>query len=51
MTAGAVVDLDAAEAAVRDLLVALGQDPDSEHLRETPRRVALAYEELAILSR
>jgi GTP cyclohydrolase I len=40
-----IVDLDAAEAAVRDLLVALGQDPDSEHLRETPRRVALAYEE------
>ena len=40
-----VVDLDAAEAAVRDLLVALGQDPDSEQLRETPRRVALAYEE------
>ena len=39
------VDLDAAEAAVRDLLVALGQNPDSEHLRETPRRVALAYEE------
>jgi GTP cyclohydrolase I len=40
-----VIDLDAAEAAVRDLLVALGQDPDSAHLRETPRRVALAYEE------
>jgi GTP cyclohydrolase I len=40
-----VVDLDAAEAAVRNLLLALGQDPDSEHLRETPRRVALAYEE------
>jgi GTP cyclohydrolase I len=40
-----VVDLAAAEAAVRDLLVALGQDPHSEHLRETPRRVALAYEE------
>ena len=45
VTSGAVVDLDAAEAAVRDLLVALGQDPDGEHLRETPRRVALAYEE------
>jgi GTP cyclohydrolase I len=39
------VDLLAAEAAVRDLLVALGQDPAGEHLRETPRRVALAYEE------
>ena len=45
VASGAVVDLDAAEVAVRDLLSALGQDPDSEHLRETPRRVALAYEE------
>jgi GTP cyclohydrolase I len=45
VSSGAVVDLDAAESAVRDLLVALGQDPDGEHLRETPRRVALAYEE------
>ena len=45
VSSGASIDLDAAEAAVRDLLVALGQDPDSEHLRETPRRVALAYEE------
>ena len=40
------VDLAAAERAVRDLLVALGRDPSSEHLRDTPRRVALAYEEL-----
>ena len=38
------VDLNGAERAVRDLLVALGQDPDGE-LRDTPRRVALAYEE------
>ena len=42
---GPAVDVDAAVAAVRALLVALGQDPDSEHLRETPQRVALAYEE------
>jgi GTP cyclohydrolase I len=28
---------------VRDLLVSFGADPDSEHLRETPRRVAQAY--------
>jgi GTP cyclohydrolase I len=34
------------EAAVRALLVALGQDPDSGHLRETPRRVAAAYGEM-----
>jgi GTP cyclohydrolase I len=40
------IDLGAAELAVRALLVALGQDPDSEHLRETPRRVASAYAEL-----
>ncbi|MDQ4129685.1 MAG: GTP cyclohydrolase I FolE [Actinomycetota bacterium] len=40
------VDLEAAERAVADLLVALGQDPHSEHARETPRRVAAAYAEL-----
>ncbi len=45
VTSRPVVDVDAAMTAVRELLVALGQDPDSEHLRETPRRVALAYEE------
>ncbi len=43
--AGATIDVAGAEAAVRALLRALGQDPDSDHLRETPRRVALAYEE------
>jgi GTP cyclohydrolase I len=40
------LDLDLAERAVADLLVALGQDPESEHLRDTPRRVAAAYAEL-----
>jgi GTP cyclohydrolase I len=40
------VDVLAAEAAVRALLSALGQDPSSEHLRETPRRVAAAYAEM-----
>jgi GTP cyclohydrolase I len=40
------VDLDAAERAVADLLVALGRDPSSEHLADTPRRVAHAYAEL-----
>src|SRR5688572_8970725 len=39
-------DLRAAERAVRDLLGALGQDPGSEHLRDTPRRVAAAYAEM-----
>jgi len=36
----------AAEQAVRDLLVALGEDPDRPGLRDTPRRVAAAYSEL-----
>ncbi len=40
------IDVDGAERAVRDLLVALGQDPWSERLLDTPRRVAQAYEEL-----
>jgi GTP cyclohydrolase I len=40
------VDLAAAEGAVRDLLLALGHDPESEHLGDTPARVARAYAEL-----
>ena len=40
------IDHAAATTAVADLLVALGHDPDSEHLRDTPRRVADAYSEL-----
>jgi GTP cyclohydrolase I len=43
---GAAIDLDAAERAVGDLLRALGQDPEDEHTRDTPRRVAAAYAEL-----
>lgn len=35
-----------AEAAVRELLYAMGEDPDREGLRETPARVARAYAEL-----
>jgi GTP cyclohydrolase I len=44
--AAPVVDLVAAESAAADLLEALGADVGSEHLRETPRRVAHAYAEL-----
>ena len=44
----APVDLEAAADAVRALLRALGRDPDSEHLRETPARVAAAYAELIV---
>ena len=43
---GSAVDLPAAAAAVESLLAALGQDPASEHLRDTPRRVAAAYQEM-----
>jgi GTP cyclohydrolase I len=35
-----------AEAAVRELLIAIGENPDREGLRDTPGRVARAYEEL-----
>ncbi len=38
-------DLQRAEAAVRELLIAVGEDPDREGLRETPGRVARAYAE------
>lgn len=40
------VDLDRAAAAVRELLTAVGEDPDREGLRDTPRRVAKAYAEV-----
>ena len=40
------VELDAAARAVTDLLVALGHDPATEDLAETPQRVARAYAEL-----
>src|SRR4051812_49998619 len=40
------VDLPGAEQAAAALLRALGADIDSDHLRETPRRVAKAYAEL-----
>ncbi|MBV7295933.1 GTP cyclohydrolase I FolE [Corynebacterium sp. TAE3-ERU12] len=39
------VDHARAEAAVRELLLAVGEDPDREGLRDTPARVARAYEE------
>jgi GTP cyclohydrolase IA len=40
------IDLPAAEQAVADLLRALGRDPASPHLGDTPRRVAAAFAEL-----
>lgn len=35
-----------AAAAIRELLIAVGEDPDREGLRDTPARVARAYEEI-----
>ncbi|MEU5161970.1 GTP cyclohydrolase I FolE [Streptomyces sp. NPDC020875] len=35
-----------AENAIRELLIAVGEDPDREGLRETPARVARAYREI-----
>jgi GTP cyclohydrolase IA len=40
------VDQPAAERAVRDLLLALGRDPSSPHLADTPRRVARSFTEM-----
>lgn len=40
------VDLVRVEAAVREILIAVGEDPDREGLVETPARVARAYAEL-----
>lgn len=40
------IDLHGAQCAVADLLTALGRDPASEHLADTPKRVAHAYAEL-----
>lgn len=39
-------DADGVRAAVRQLLAALGEDPDREGLRDTPDRVARSYAEI-----
>ena len=41
-----VFDQDRAQRAVRELLLAIGEDPDREGLADTPRRVAAMYREL-----
>lgn len=41
-----VFDQERAEAAVRELLLAVGEDPDRQGLKETPARVARAYREI-----
>jgi GTP cyclohydrolase I len=40
------IDTERAERAVRELLLAIGEDPDRDGLLETPARVARAYGEL-----
>jgi GTP cyclohydrolase IA len=44
----APVDHARIEAAVREILAAVGEDPDREGLRETPARVARMYEEMFV---
>ena len=41
-----VFDHKRAEDAVRELLLAVGEDPDREGLQQTPARVARAYQEI-----
>nr|WP_205834215.1 GTP cyclohydrolase I FolE [Arthrobacter sp. SF27] len=40
------IDLPRIERAVREILIAVGEDPDREGLVETPRRVAKSYAEV-----
>ena len=40
------VDIERAAAAVREILIAIGEDPDRDGLKETPERVARAYQEM-----
>ena len=40
------VDFPAIEEAIRNILIAIGEDPEREGLRETPQRVARMYAEI-----
>jgi GTP cyclohydrolase I len=46
MSTPAPIDLERAERAVREILLAIGEDPDREGLRQTPARVARSYAEI-----
>jgi GTP cyclohydrolase IA len=46
MSTPAPVDLERAERAVRELLLAIGEDPDRDGLKATPARVARSYVEI-----
>ncbi|MCX7620917.1 MAG: GTP cyclohydrolase I FolE [Acidimicrobiales bacterium] len=45
-TSPAGIDLARIESAVREILVALGEDPERDGLRDTPKRVARMYAEI-----
>jgi GTP cyclohydrolase IA len=46
VSGGGDFDKPRIEAAVREILLAIGEDPDREGLQRTPHRIAEAYEEL-----
>ena len=46
MSTPARIDLERVERAVREILSAIGEDPDREGLRQTPARVARSYAEI-----
>ena len=46
MSTPAPIDLERAERAVREILIAIGEDPDREGLKGTPGRVARSYAEI-----
>lgn len=45
---GEGIDTDRIEAAVREILAAIGEDPERDGLRDTPARVARSYEEFFV---
>jgi len=46
MLTPAPIDQERVERAVRELLLAIGEDPDRDGLRQTPARVARSYQEI-----
>src|SRR5665648_137708 len=46
MSTPAAIDLERVERAVREILLAIGEDPDRDGLMDTPGRVARSYVEI-----
>ena len=42
------IDIEKISSCIREILIALGDDPDREGLRDTPKRVAKMYEERCV---